>query len=114
MTLRRIGVGLLTLLLLAVIGIIEAPQRAAAQYIGPGGALAVSPGPKEVKGNGYAVDGDTINAYIEGQQVAIGLIGVRTPMGNTACGLQATITLNKLFRQGLRLEEDPNVALDGR
>src|SRR5438093_1063872 len=66
---RRIGVVLLTLVLLVVVGTIQPPKSAEAQYIGPGGALAIKPGPKEVKGNGYAVDGDTINAFIEDPQL---------------------------------------------
>jgi glucose/arabinose dehydrogenase/endonuclease YncB( thermonuclease family) len=110
---RRAFVGFMVVFLLGVVAAMEPPQTARAGQIGPGGALAVSPGPKELT-RGYAVDGDTIAAWIEGQQVAIGLVGVWTPQGNTPCGMQARGALQSFVKNGLRLEDDPTITIDGR
>ena len=68
---------------------------------------------------GSGIDGDTLDVSIrdaqgQTQRVAVGLVGMQAPMGNTACGKEATQDLKALVKGGLRLEEDPTIALDGR
>src|SRR5262249_41425047 len=111
---RRLLAACVTLLLLVVVAIVQTAAPVAAGRVGPGGALAVSPGPKELHGTFYNVDGDTLNAWIEDEQVPVGLVGVRTPMGNTDCGMQATNALRKLLKGAIRLEDDAKVTIDGR
>ncbi|HLO28815.1 MAG TPA: NPCBM/NEW2 domain-containing protein, partial [Anaerolineales bacterium] len=60
------------------------------------------------------VDGDTIETWIDGKQVGIGLIGITTPMGNTKCGQEATGRLESLMHAPVRLEEDPDIVFDDR
>ncbi len=61
-----------------------------------------------------AIEGDTFEAWIRGSRVGIGLIGVRAPMGNTACGRSAIALAQNLVRGGVRLEEDLNITFDDR
>ena len=120
MSLRRVLVGLIVGLVLVVIaGGLRPPTTVDAQHIGPGGAMALSPGPKEVHGFVRVVDADTLDVNIldaqgQSQRVAVGLIGVQAPQGNTACGKEAIQDLKTLVKGGLRLEEDSTIAVDGR
>ena len=113
MLIRRALAGVATILLLGLVGGILPPQTARAGQIGPGGAMALTPGPKELT-RAYAVDGDTIAAWIEGQQVAIGLVGVWTPQGNTPCGMAARQALQNFIKEGLVLKDDSTLTIDGR
>jgi glucose/arabinose dehydrogenase/endonuclease YncB( thermonuclease family) len=112
--LLRLLVGIMGVVALATFALVEQPQPADAGHIGPGGALAIKRGPKEVRGFVRVIDGDTLDVNIDGQRVAVGLIGVRAPQGNTECGIQATKHLQSLVKGGLRLEEDTTLAIDGR
>ncbi len=60
------------------------------------------------------IDGDTLEAYINGRQSGIGIIGIRVPMGNTPCGKAASNQLESAVSRGLRLEEDLNIPYDAR
>src|SRR5262249_26820047 len=65
------------------------------------------------------VDGDTLDVNIldangESQRVAVGLVGVQAPMGNTDCGREAIRDLKALVKGGGRFEEDSTIAVDGR
>jgi endonuclease YncB( thermonuclease family) len=110
----RLLVGILGIVALAAFALVEQPQPADAGRIGPGGALAVKRGPKEVRGFVRVIDGDTLDVNIDGQRVAVGLLGVRAPQANTECGIEATKALQALVKGGLRLEEDNTLAIDGR
>ena len=46
-------------------------------------------GPLNVSGPVRVIDGDTLEVYIDGRQTAIGVIGIKAPRGNTACGRKA-------------------------
>jgi glucose/arabinose dehydrogenase/PKD repeat protein/endonuclease YncB( thermonuclease family) len=119
MNLRRVLVALVGLVLVVIAGGIRPPTPADAQHIGPGGAMALAPGPKDVRGFVRVVDADTLDVNIKDadgqtQRVAVGLVGVQAPQGNTDCGKQATQDLKALVKGGLRLEEDSTIAIDGR
>src|SRR5215203_4452638 len=65
------------------------------------------------------VDGQSIDAVIDGRRVAIAVDGIEVPKGNTRCGKQATDLLKSLAkaargRGGLRLVDDPSETLDAR
>lgn len=66
------------------------------------------------------IDGDSIDAVIGGNRVAVGLIGLRAPLVNTSCGRKAKDELGKLERLararggGARFVEDPALAYDER
>ena len=65
MSLRRALVGLIVGLVLVVIaGGLRPPTTVDAQHIGPGGAMALGPGPKEVHGFVRVVDADTLDVNI--------------------------------------------------
>ncbi len=112
--LLRLLVGIIGVAALATFALVEQPQPADAGHIGPGGALAINRGPKEIRGFVRVIDGDTLDVNIDGQRVAVGLVGVRAPQGNTECGIEATKQLQALVKGGLRLEEDTTLAIDGR
>ncbi|HEY3062089.1 MAG TPA: PQQ-dependent sugar dehydrogenase, partial [Chloroflexota bacterium] len=119
MSLRRALVGLVGLVLVVIAGGVRPPTTVDAQHIGPGGAMALAPGPKEVRGFVRVVDADTLDVNIQdaqgqSQRVAVGLVGIQAPQGNTACGKQAIQDLKALVKGGLRLEEDSTIAVDGR
>ena len=77
----------------------------------PGGAPAPGSGPRQIAGYIRVIDGDTVEAWIDGKRVAIGILGVDAPQGNTDCGRQATALLRQLARGIWNLEEDPDPAL---
>jgi glucose/arabinose dehydrogenase len=60
------------------------------------------------------IDGDTIETWLDGKRVGIGLVGVSAPQANTQCGRAATGKLWGLTKGGLRLEDDPNLVFDER
>src|SRR5918992_1197218 len=65
------------------------------------------------------VDGQSIDAVIDGRRVAIAVHGIDAPQGNTSCGKQAADALRSATRAartrgGVRLVEDPNDQLDAR
>jgi glucose/arabinose dehydrogenase/endonuclease YncB( thermonuclease family) len=109
-------------LIIAIVGlgalgaffVFDQPTQVQADRIGPGGALAVKRGPKDLRGYVRVIDGDTLDVYLDGQRVPVGVIGVRTPQGNTDCGIQAAQQLRQLVKGGVRLEEDSTLAIDGR
>ncbi len=119
MKLRRIAVALVGLVLAFIAGGLPLPATVDAQHIGPGGAMALGPGPQEIRGFVRVVDADTLDVSIrdpqgDTQRVAVGLVGVQAPQGNTDCGRQATQATKALVKGGLRLEDDATVAVDGR
>jgi endonuclease YncB( thermonuclease family) len=52
------------------------------------------------------IDGDTLDAIIEGHRVSVGLAGLAAPVGNTECGRRAADYLRELLADGVRLEDD--------
>jgi endonuclease YncB( thermonuclease family) len=46
--------------------------------------------------------------------VGIGIVGIRAPRGNTACGRAATAFVQDLVEDGAQLEEEPGLAFDAR
>ncbi|HYK96998.1 MAG TPA: LamG-like jellyroll fold domain-containing protein [Candidatus Acidoferrales bacterium] len=55
-----------------------------------------------------------MDVYINGHEVAIGLLGVSAPFYNTVCGIQATAALQKLVKGGIHLDDDTTVQFDSR
>src|SRR6188474_2317107 len=89
------------------------PAPLAAQRVGPGGAPP--PGRAiDVPAGIRVIDGDTIETWIDGKRVGIGLVGVSTPKANTNCGRAATGMLWGLVRDGLHLEDEPGLVFDER
>jgi glucose/arabinose dehydrogenase/endonuclease YncB( thermonuclease family) len=84
------------------------------QPLGTGGAPAKGSGPFEIREGVRVIDGDTIEADLNGNRVGIGLVGIAVLPGNTECGQQALTFLESALEKGVRLEEDPNVEFDGR
>ena len=76
-----------------------------------GGASPAGSGTKTTGPSVRALDGATLDTTIDGQQVAVHLVGIDVPQGNTPCGLLATRLLQTLVRGGLlQLEEDRKIA----
>ena len=66
-------------------------------------------------GNVRVIDGDTLEVYINGHQIGIGLIGINAPEGNTDCGMQATGALWSLFTENdITFDEDSEIVFDAR
>jgi glucose/arabinose dehydrogenase len=78
----------------------------------PGGAPPPDSGPIDYPGFVRVVDGDSVEIRLGGTQVLVGLIGVDTPAGNTACGREAAAVLRALTRDGVRLEEESGLLFD--
>ena len=90
------------------------PGPLSAQRVGPGGAPAAGSGPIDVTAPIRVIDGDTMETWIDGKRVGIGLVGVETPKANTPCGRAATAKLWGLTKGGLHLEDDPALVFDER
>jgi endonuclease YncB( thermonuclease family) len=102
----------------AVVAILLATAPFAA---GPGVAGDLPPAGAPPPGSGSielpwarVIDGDTLEAWIGGSRVGIGLIGVQAPRLNSACGEEAAVHLERLVAAGMRLDEDPALVLDRR
>jgi endonuclease YncB( thermonuclease family) len=68
-------------------------------------------GPIDFKGFVRVIDGDSVEIYVNGSRIGIGIVGIRTPMGNTPCGQDATGYLwSLLSTPPVRFEEDPVAA----
>lgn len=80
----------------------------------PGGPPPPGSGPIDVTGFVRVIDADTLEIYIRRNQVGVGIIGIRGPMLNTACGQQAGRFLQGLLNGPIRLEEDPAIIFDAR
>jgi len=73
-------------------------------------AQAPEPGSGPIDFSGYVrvIDGDTVEVYINGRQIGIGIVGIGAPEGNTDCGREATAHLENLLSAfQVRFEEDP-------
>jgi len=73
-------------------------------------------GDVQIKGFVRVIDGDTLEIYINGKRTGVGLIGIKAPRGNSACGKSATQHLQSLLAQqgGPRLVEDLDYTFDSR
>lgn len=79
-----------------------------------GQAPAKGSGSVTPNGQIRVIDGDTLDVVINGRRVAVGLIGVDAPEGNTPCGKQAVQAMGILIHSGLRLDEDTGFTFDIR
>src|SRR5262245_38474593 len=80
-------------------------------------AQAPPAGSGSIRFNGFVrvIDGDTLEVYIKGHQIGIGLIGINAPEGNTECGMKATEALWGLFSEfGITFDEDAEIVFDRR
>jgi endonuclease YncB( thermonuclease family) len=84
-------------------------------------APAKGSGSFEITGPVRVIDGDTIEIYVDGRQMAVGILGVKVPPANTSCGRRAAqFTQDLLNGDGrgapitLRFEEDNTHAFDAR
>src|SRR6185436_12613298 len=93
----------LVVLCLAFVVMVLLPGPIVAQRVGPGGAPPQSTKPIDLQGPIRVIDGNTIETWIDGKRVGIGLVGVEAPMANTNCGRAATGMLWGLVKGGLRL-----------
>jgi endonuclease YncB( thermonuclease family) len=74
----------------------------------------VSADPHQVDGYVRAIQGDTLDARKALKRVGIGIVGVKAPSGNTACGREATAFVQRLVSDGVRLVEEPGLVYDER
>lgn len=80
----------------------------------PGGAPPAGSGPIDIEGFVRAIDGDTMETWINGSRVGIGLIGVDVFEANTVCGAAAADALQYMLFTGIHLEEDDEIVFDDR
>jgi endonuclease YncB( thermonuclease family) len=55
------------------------------------------------------IEGDTLEVTIDGARIAVGVIGIKAPPGNTACGREAIAVAQQLVADGVWLDEDLGV-----
>jgi glucose/arabinose dehydrogenase/endonuclease YncB( thermonuclease family) len=117
----RTRLRLLIILVFLVLLVRLEPMPVRAQRVEPGGAPPAGSGAVEASGFIRVIDGDTIETWIDGKRVGIGLIGTSAPMGNTDCGRVAAALLRTLVtgaggigRGPLRLDEDLAFTFDAR
>ncbi len=67
-------------------------------------------GPVTVTGPIRVIEADTLEVSIDGRRVGIGLVGIKAPAGNTACGRQAIAALYALLEEGVELRDDGRAA----
>ena len=79
-----------------------------------GQAPPLGSGTLAIPGGVRVIDGDTVEVYVSGRRIGIGLIGIRAPMGNTPCGREATAMLESLVAGGAFMDEHPELFLDTR
>jgi endonuclease YncB( thermonuclease family) len=84
-------------LMLSVLG---AGERASAQAPARGSGQRMVPGPVRV------IEADTLEVWLDGSRVGVGVIGIKAPPGNTACGREAIKAASQLVADGIWLEED--------
>jgi endonuclease YncB( thermonuclease family) len=58
-----------------------------------------------VNGPIRVIEADTLEVWIDGTRVGVGVIGITAPPGNTACGKEAIRTAADLTSGGILLEE---------
>jgi len=81
---------------------------AALSQIGFAQAPPAGSGPIDFSGYIRVIDGNSVEVYINGHQIGIGIVGIKAPEGNTPCGQAATAYLTELLSSyQVRLEEDP-------
>jgi len=80
----------------------------------PGGAPPAGSGPIDIEGFVRAIDGDTMETWINGSRVGIGLIGIDAFEANTVCGAAAANALQYMLFTGIHLEEDDEIIFDDR
>lgn len=103
---------LLILLLLALDWQVAGSQGA--PRVPQGGAPPVGTGPLELEGHIRVIDGDTLDARSVRGRVAIGIVGIRAPQGNTPCGKEAIAFTQGLLEDGAWIEEEPGLVFDAR
>jgi endonuclease YncB( thermonuclease family) len=94
---------------LAVAATSAAPADVGAQAPGRGSGSVTVTGPIRV------IDGNTLEVNINNRRAGVGLIGIKAPPGNTACGKIAAENLATLLRLGLiRLDEELDQTFDAK
>jgi hypothetical protein len=71
-----------------------------------GQAPPAGSGPFVITDSIRVIEADTLEVLIEGRRVGVGLVGVKGPAGNTACGRQAIAALYQLLAAGIELHDD--------
>ena len=61
-----------------------------------------------------AVDGNALDAHVEGNRTLVGYLGAETPARNQPCGLEAMARSQELAGRRLYLETDPTHVFDAR
>jgi endonuclease YncB( thermonuclease family) len=52
------------------------------------------------------IEADTLEIWVNGARIGVGIIGIKAPAGNTACGREAIDVVTQLVGSGIWLDED--------
>lgn len=52
------------------------------------------------------IEADTLEVWIGGTRIGVGVIGIKAPQGNTACGREAIRVAQEMVNGGIWLDED--------
>src|SRR5690242_10151761 len=97
-----------SVLLIGLAAVLLAIPLASAQAPPPGS------GPITYQGFIRIIDGQSLELRIDGKQIAVRVIGINAPQGNTPCGVEAKNAHKGLLQGGVHLEEDTTQYLDNR
>ena len=98
------------LLVLGSLGTVRALDQSAM----PGGAPEPRNGPFRPAGYVRAIDGESLEALIDGRRTGVAVLGVAAPMLGTPCGDAAKAQLQALIGRGVTLADDPGNQFDSR
>ncbi len=87
-------------------------DQAEAKRAKPGGAPQPGSGSLDYVGFVRVLQGDAVEIGLGGNRVAVRLIGLRTPSGNTPCGHVAADYLQGLVFEGMLFDEDESLTYD--
>jgi len=100
--------------LLAVVSMLMPVLNADSVKGNPGGAPPRGSGPIHFTGFPSVIEGDSLDLQLYGNRVAVGIIGVDAPRGNSSCGKAASKVTRQLLGSDLYLQEDLNFTFDSR
>jgi endonuclease YncB( thermonuclease family) len=69
------------------------------------------PNQLSVSGGLRVIEADTLEVWVEGARLAVGVIGIKAPPGNTPCGREAIAVAARMVADSVLLDTDPRLPL---
>jgi endonuclease YncB( thermonuclease family) len=68
-----------------------------------------TPNQLSVSGRVRVIEADTLEVSVDGNRLAVGVVGIKAPPANTACGREAIGATTKMVADGILLDADPRL-----